>query len=113
MTSDSSKQQGAEEKRTPVNIWPLLEDTELFKQAGGLLSTDEFIKVCKERGLNVFEEELEYYERSGLLYPLLRIPRPVQWYNPQGYPVELGEGETAAPGMFRRYQSYGTAGKTL
>jgi len=113
MTSDNSDQRDPQTPRAPVNILPLLDDTELFKQAGGLLTTDQFIKVCKERGLKVFEEELEYYERRGLLYPLLRIQRPAQWYDSQGMPIERGEGEMPLPGMFRRYQSYGTTGENL
>lgn len=113
MASGEGDQQSVEQEREPINILSLLDDVDLFKQASGLMTIDRFVEACKERGLNVFEEELEYYEQRGLLYPLLRIPRLVQWHDAQGHPVDIGEGDTLSPGAFRRYHSYLTDGENL
>lgn len=36
-------------------------------------TTKDFISYCKERDINVSEEELEFYEKSGVLYPIARL----------------------------------------
>ena len=41
-----------------------------------LLPTDNFIQYCKERGLEVSQENLEDLERMGILFPVARIRRP-------------------------------------
>lgn len=41
------------------------------------LNVKEFIKYCKNRGINVTESELEFYEKEQLLIPLFRLKRPI------------------------------------
>lgn len=41
------------------------------------LKTDKFIDYCKKRGINTTKEELEFFEREKLLFPIIRIDRPV------------------------------------
>lgn len=41
------------------------------------LKTDKFIDYCKKRGVNTTEEELEFFEKEKLLFPIVRIDRPV------------------------------------
>jgi len=41
------------------------------------MKTDEFIEFCKKLGLKTTKDELEYFEKEKLLFPILRIERPV------------------------------------
>lgn len=41
------------------------------------LKTKDFIDYCKKRGIITNENELEFFEKEGLLYPIIRIDRPV------------------------------------
>ena len=41
------------------------------------LKTDKFINYCKKRGVNTTKEELEFFEKEKLLFPIIRIERPV------------------------------------
>ena len=41
------------------------------------LNVKKFIKYCKNRGINVTESELEFYEKEQLLIPLFRLKRPI------------------------------------
>lgn len=38
-----------------------------------LLTVSSFIRYCKERGIYTDENQLEYYERLGLLFPAIRV----------------------------------------
>src|SRR5712691_8311903 len=90
-------------RQDPINIFPLLDDTALFNQEG-LLNPGDFVKECQKRGLQVVNEaELEWYERKGLLYPILRIPKVKQWYRlePDG---SLLETDDATPADNKVYQ---------
>ncbi len=40
------------------------------------LKTKDFIDFCKKRGIKTNEYELEFFEKEGLLYPIIRIMRP-------------------------------------
>ncbi len=102
-----------EPDRLPVDILPLLDDVAIFKQAGGLLIPRRFIEVCKDHGLDVSEQELEFYESKGLLYPLLRIPCSVQWYDSQGQPVNAPDDDSVMAGMSAQYVSYTTQPENL
>ncbi|MBU1885687.1 hypothetical protein KKE34_03720 [Patescibacteria group bacterium] len=41
------------------------------------LKTDKFIEYCKKRGVNTTKEELEFFEKEKLFFPIARIDRPV------------------------------------
>jgi hypothetical protein len=41
------------------------------------MKTDEFIDFCKKRGIQTTKEELEFFEREKLLFPIIRINRPI------------------------------------
>ncbi|OGF65712.1 MAG: hypothetical protein A2Y62_10395 [Candidatus Fischerbacteria bacterium RBG_13_37_8] len=41
------------------------------------LPAEKFKDFCKKRSIEISEKELEYYEKEQLLYPLLRIERPI------------------------------------
>lgn len=41
------------------------------------LETKKFIDFCKKRGIETSESELEFFEKEKLLYPLIRIDRPI------------------------------------
>jgi hypothetical protein len=40
------------------------------------LKTKDFIDFCKKRGVETDERELEFFEKEGLLYPILRSENP-------------------------------------
>jgi len=40
------------------------------------LRTKDFIAFCKKRGILTDENELEVFEKEGLLYPILRVENP-------------------------------------
>jgi len=42
------------------------------------LDIDNFIAYCKKRGIYTNEKELEFFEREGLLHPIIRIDRPIE-----------------------------------
>jgi hypothetical protein len=46
-------------------------------QQNSCLSVNKFIEYCKIRGIETNEQELEFLEKEGLFYPLLRIKRPI------------------------------------
>lgn len=41
-----------------------------------MLSVRDFISLCKDRGIATSEEQLERFEKLGILYPVARIKRP-------------------------------------
>ena len=41
-----------------------------------LLPTDSFIRYCKDRGLDISWENLEAFERMGILFPVARVRHP-------------------------------------
>ena len=41
------------------------------------MTTDKFIEFCKNLGLQTSKKELEYFEKEKLLFPIVRIERPV------------------------------------
>jgi hypothetical protein len=41
------------------------------------IETDKFIKFCKKRGIKTSKDELEFFEKEKLLFPIIRIERPV------------------------------------
>jgi len=41
------------------------------------LETNEFKKYCKRRGIITNEEELEFFEKEKLLFPIFRIDLPI------------------------------------
>jgi hypothetical protein len=41
------------------------------------MKTNDFIDFCKKRGIETNESELEFFEKNGLLHPIIRIDRPV------------------------------------
>jgi hypothetical protein len=41
------------------------------------MTTDEFIEFCKKQGIQTAKEELEYFEKEKLFFPIIRIERPV------------------------------------
>ena len=41
-----------------------------------LLPTDDFIRYCKDRGLDISRENLEDLERMGILFPIARVTCP-------------------------------------
>jgi hypothetical protein len=89
-------------RKDPINIFPLFDDIALFNQEG-LLDPGDFVKECQKHGIQVVNEaELEWYERKGLLYPILRIPMVKQWYylKPDG----LWETDDATPADNKVYQ---------
>lgn len=46
-------------------------------QQNPLLTVKEFMDFCKKRGIETNEKELEFFEKEGILYPLIRIDRPI------------------------------------
>jgi hypothetical protein len=42
----------------------------------GLLATSKFVEFCKERGVGASEEQLERFERLGILFPIARVSWP-------------------------------------
>lgn len=41
------------------------------------IEMDKFIDFCKKRGIEATKEELEFFEKEKLLFPIIRIERPV------------------------------------
>lgn len=41
------------------------------------MTTDKFIVFCKKRGIQTTKEELEFFEREKLFFPIIRIDRPI------------------------------------
>lgn len=41
------------------------------------MTTDKFIDFCKSLGVQTSKDELEYFEKEKLLFPIIRIKRPV------------------------------------
>jgi hypothetical protein len=46
-------------------------------QQNSLFTVKEFIDFCRKRGIDTNENELEFFEKEGILYPLIRIDRPI------------------------------------
>jgi len=42
------------------------------------MTTDKFIQFCKKRGIQTTKEELEFFEREKLFFPIIRIDRPIE-----------------------------------
>lgn len=55
-----------------------------------LLNADDFLRYCKDRGLNVSLEKFERLEKIGRALPLLRIRRPK--IKIKHHPGEDGDG---------------------
>lgn len=43
-------------------------------------SSSGFVGLCKKRGYQNSKEQLEYLEKKGLLYPIMRFQRPRKWF---------------------------------
>src|SRR5690349_12830984 len=43
---------------------------------GRYLNVDEFIRHCKNLNIKVDKKELEYYEKGGIMLPLIRVAYP-------------------------------------
>lgn len=41
------------------------------------METAKFIEFCKKQGVQTSKEELEYFEKEELLFPIIRVERPV------------------------------------
>jgi hypothetical protein len=41
-----------------------------------MLSASDFVSFCKDRGISINEEQLERFEKLGILYPIARMKRP-------------------------------------
>jgi hypothetical protein len=41
------------------------------------LETNEFVNYCKKRGIETDEQELEYFEKEKVLFPIFRIDLPI------------------------------------
>jgi hypothetical protein len=102
---------------TSWSILSLLDDQDLLKQGGGLLSPRQFAQACSDCGLATKEGELEYYERRSWLSPLIRIPREKQWLKPRGDGgwdiVEVPDGEELDADLRYRFATYTTSGMNL
>jgi hypothetical protein len=42
-----------------------------------LLTASKFVRYLRSRDIRINEEELEYFEKEGFIYPVLRLKRPV------------------------------------
>jgi hypothetical protein len=40
------------------------------------MTTDKFVEFCKKQGIQTAKEELEFFEKEKLLFPIIRIERP-------------------------------------
>ena len=40
------------------------------------MTTDKFVEFCKKQGIQTTKEELEFFEKEKLLFPIIRIERP-------------------------------------
>ena len=84
------------------------------------LITKDFIKFCEERGIKTNEDELEFFEKERLLYPIIRIDRPIgeedvvefkkedgmKYYRPSEQGLMEGEEEIRRYKK-KHYSSYG------
>ncbi|MHB1003990.1 MAG: TOPRIM nucleotidyl transferase/hydrolase domain-containing protein [Thermoleophilia bacterium] len=52
-------------------------DNEMYLQ-NPPLTTGKFIDFCRRLGIYISKEELEFFEKENLLYPIARIDRPVE-----------------------------------
>lgn len=59
---------------TMITVERLIEE-ELFIQCP-LVSSGDFIRFCKERDIDVSEDDLELYEKIGIFYPIARVEFP-------------------------------------
>lgn len=41
------------------------------------LKTEDFIEFCKKRGIETNKSELEFFEKKKLLFPIIRIEKPI------------------------------------
>jgi hypothetical protein len=41
-----------------------------------MISAPDFVSFCKDRGINTSQEQLERFEKLGILYPIARMKRP-------------------------------------
>lgn len=57
-----------------LTIERLIED-ELFIQCP-LVTSNNFVNFCKERGISISEKDLEFYEKLGIFYPIARVEFP-------------------------------------
>ncbi|MDP3110668.1 MAG: hypothetical protein Q8M71_01015 [Thermodesulfovibrionales bacterium] len=57
-----------------ITVERLIEE-ELFIQCP-LVSSGDFIRFCKERDIDVSEDDLELYEKIGIFYPIARVEFP-------------------------------------
>lgn len=62
------------------------------------MTTDKFIVLCKKRGIQTTKEELEFFEKEKLFFPIIRIDRPIgedgkEYWRPASYGLQEGETE--------------------
>jgi hypothetical protein len=80
------------------------------------LKTKDFMEFCRKRGIDIKEDELEFFEKEGLFHPIIRIDRPPgeeKWieFEKDGKkycrPAQLGlgEGEKEIRTYQKRYYS--------
>jgi len=62
-------------RKTKNNFLKKFIEYELYLQ-NPPLETSNFVKFCKDRGLNTNEQELEFFEKEKLLFPIIRIDTP-------------------------------------
>ena len=62
-----------------------------------LLETNDFLKICKNNGLDVTAQRLEQFEKKSLFYPLLRVQFPVHREKLQ----PLADGQVQSRGTLR------------
>ena len=96
----------AENKSEKNNFLQYFIEGEMYLQNPPMTS-DEFIRFCKERGIKTSKEELEFFEKEKLLFPIIRIERPVceeerikfkkddgnEYWRPAKYGLQKGETE--------------------
>lgn len=84
------------------------------------MTTDKFIEFCKNLGVQTSKKELEYFEKEKLLFPIVRIERPVgeeerikfkkddgkEYWRPAKNGLQKGETEIERY-KIKYYSSYG------
>lgn len=71
-----SQPQKLEQLKKPNNFLQDFIEGENYLQ-NSPMTTDKFIKFCKNLGIQTSKKELEYFEKEKLLFPIVRIERPV------------------------------------
>lgn len=63
-----------------------LADLQLDHEKTLTLSQDEFVRYCRQRGVNISETLLEEFEKTGLVYPLVRVFCPIEKFTKRKLP---------------------------